>query len=263
MDQSFTDFEIIIVDDISNDKTQEIISKFNDARLRYFRNERLLGLAASRNRCLKYARGKYVFFTDADCVVSQNWLREGLKDLETKNCMGVEGRTIYVSEQYTPTRSDDVVENRSGGQYPTCNMAYVKRILDNIGGFYDKFTYLEDRDLALRVKKIGKILFNSNMLVFHQKKTLSPVQLVRKAKNVRNRVLIYKKLGDKSFLLGRILYPLNLVAIFFPPLIIRNLFSANYKSKADYALFPYFYLSLIYERLNIWDMSARERVFIL
>ena len=263
MDQSFTGFEIIIVDDVSNDKTQEIISQFNDTRLRYFRNEHLLGLAASRNRCLKYARGEFVFFTDADCVVSKNWLNEGLKDLKTKNCLGVEGRTVYISEQYVPTRSDDIVENKSGSQYPTCNMAYIKKILDNIGGFYEEFTYLEDRDLALRVKKIGKILFNPEMLVFHQKKTLGPMQLVRKAKNVRNRVLIYKKLGDKSFFLGRILYPLNLIAILFPPLIVRNLFSANYKSKADFALFPFIYLSLIYERLNIWDMSARERVFIL
>jgi glycosyltransferase involved in cell wall biosynthesis len=263
LNQVFTDFEIIVVDDISDDKTQEIISQFTDPRIKYFKNERLLGLAASRNQCLKYASGDYVFFTDADCTVSKNWIDQGLKYLRAKNCIGVEGRTVYVSEQYMPTRSDDVVENNSGGQYPTCNMAYIKKILNNIGGFYDGYTYLEDRDLALRAKKLGKILFNPHMLVFHQKKVLTPIQLVRKARNVRNRVLLYKKLDQKDFFIGRILYPLNLIAILFPPLIIRNLFSAKYKSEADFALFPFFYLSLVYERLNIWDMSVRERVFVL
>lgn len=263
LDQTFTDFEVVIVDDVSTDKTKEIIQKFKDQRVKYFRNERLLGLSASRNKCLKYATGDYVFFTDGDCIVSKNWIEEGLKYLKTSDCIGVEGKTYYVSKEYKPTRSDDVVDNLTGGQYPTCNMSYMKSTLNSIGGFDERYTYMEDRDLASRAKRLGKIRFNPNMIVIHQKKTFTWRGFVRKGCIARNRVLIYKKLNDKSFFIWRILYPLNLVAIFFPPLIIRSFFANRYKTKEDFALFPFTYIKLIYERLSFWDMCAREKVFLI
>jgi GT2 family glycosyltransferase len=263
LEQTFSDFDIVIIDDVSNDKTREIIEKFEDQRIRYFRNKKLLGLSASRNKCLKYATGDYVFFTDGDCLVSKNWIEEGLKYLKNSDCVGIEGKTYYVSKGYKPTRSDDVVENMNGGQYPTCNMVYVKTVLDDIGGFDEKYTYMEDRDLALRVRRLGKIGFNPNMIVYHQKKTLTSREFVRKAEIIRNRVLIYKKLHDKTFFAWRIVYPMNLVAIFFPPLIIRSFISARYKSKEDFALFPFIYIRLIYERLKLWDTCAREKVFLI
>jgi glycosyltransferase involved in cell wall biosynthesis len=263
LDQTYADFEIIIVDDLSNDGTKEIVETFSDSRIRYFRNDKLLGLSASRNKCLKLAIGKYVFFTDGDCIVSKNWIEEGLEYLKKTGCIGVEGKTYYVSEEYVSTRSDDVVENKNGGEYPTCTIAYSKRVLEAIGGFYDRLTYLEDRDLALRAKRIGKILFNKNMIVYHQKRIFFPKQFVLKTKIVRNRVLLYKRLKDKPFFMWRILYPMNLIAIFFPPLILRNLFTKKYKTKEDFDLLPLIYVSLIYERLNFWDMCARERVFLI
>ncbi len=263
LDQTFSDFEIVMVDDVSTDKTKEIIEKFKDQKIRYFRNEKQLGLPASRNKCLKYATGEHVFFTDGDCLVSKNWVEEGLKYLKNSDCIGVEGKTYYVSKEYKPTRSDDVVDNIYGGEYPTCNIAYMKSVLNSIGGFDERYTYMEDRDLAFRAKRLGKICFNPNMIVYHQKKTLNSRQFLRKAETIRNRVLIYKKLHDKSFYTWRILFPMNLVAIFFPPLIIRSFISNRYKTKEDFDLFPFTYVRLIYERLIFWDMCAREKIFLI
>ncbi len=112
LNQTFKNFEIVLIDDMSTDKTANIIMKFNDERIRYFRNDVWLKIAKSRNKSLKYARGKYIFFTDADCTVAPNWIEEGLKYLENKNCIGVEGKVTYVSEDYEPTFSDHVMENR-------------------------------------------------------------------------------------------------------------------------------------------------------
>ena len=156
LDQTFNDFEVVIVDDVSTDKTREIIEKFKDQRVKYLRNKRLLGLSGSRNKCLQYATGDYVFFTDGDCIVSKNWIEEGLKYLKTSDCIGVEGKTYYVSKEYKPTRSDDVVDNLTGGQYPTCNMSYMKSTLNNIGGFDERYTYMEDRDLASVQRSLEK-----------------------------------------------------------------------------------------------------------
>jgi len=263
LDQTASDFEIVIVDDVSSDKTREIIEKFDDRRIRYFRNNKWLGLAASRNKCLNHATGEYIFFTDGDCLVSKNWIEEGLNFLRTSDYVGVEGKTFYVSKDYESTRSDDVVENLTGGEYPTCNMAYSKHVLDEIGGFDERFTYMEDRDLAFRAKRLGRIGFNPNMTVFHQKKTLTWREVVRKTKIIRNRVLIYKKFHDKTFFVWRIWYPMNLVGIFFPPLILHDFFSRRYKTKEDFALFPFTYVNMVYERLNLWYMCAREKVFLI
>jgi glycosyltransferase involved in cell wall biosynthesis len=263
LNQTYNNFNIIIVDDLSNDKTKEIIEKFKDQRIVYLRNEKLLGLSASRNKCLEHATGDYVFFTDGDCIVSENWIAEGIEKLKTSACVGVEGKTYYVSKEYKATRSDDVVENINGGQYPTCNMAYLKKALNTLGGFDVRYFYMEDRDLALRVKRTGKILFNPKMIVYHQKKTLTWREFMRKARIIRNRVLMYKKLNDKTFFIWRIIFPINFIAIFFPPLIMHSFFSKRYKTKEDFALFPFIYIGLIYERLNFWDMCAREKIFLI
>jgi len=145
LDQTFNDFEIVVIDDLSNDNTKNIIEEFNDKRIRYFRNEKWLGLCKSRNLCVKRAKGEYVFFTDGDCTVSKNWIKEGLKHLKDPNCIGVEGRIYYVSEDYEPTFSDYINENRYGGQFMTGNMAYKKRVIETVGGFDERLTYLEER----------------------------------------------------------------------------------------------------------------------
>jgi glycosyltransferase involved in cell wall biosynthesis len=59
LDQSFRDFEIVIVDDNSPDNTEEVIGKFQDPRIRYMRNVQNLGPQGNWNRVLNESRGKY------------------------------------------------------------------------------------------------------------------------------------------------------------------------------------------------------------
>ena len=66
--QSYQDFEIIVYDDASTDDTAQVVASISDARVRYFRNARNLGVAATRNHCLAAARGKYVAWLDADDI---------------------------------------------------------------------------------------------------------------------------------------------------------------------------------------------------
>lgn len=261
--QSITNFEVLVVEDPPFDRSGQIINSFKDERIRYFRNKKKLGLSASRNRCLELAKGNFIFFTDDDCVVSSDWIKQGLLSIHRYDCVGVEGKTYYVSKSYVPTMSDNVVENKTGGQYPTCNMLYRKDVLNQLKGFDERYTYMEDRDLALRAKKFGKIIFNPHMIVYHQKKIFSPKDFVETGKEATNRVFLRKKLNDKSFFLGRILYPMNLIAVFVPPLIISSFFSSRYRTKQDFSLFPFTYVRLIYERLSFWEMCARERIFLI
>jgi glycosyltransferase involved in cell wall biosynthesis len=58
--QSLTDFELVIIDNASTDRTAEIISGFEDPRLRSLRNEKNLGMMGNWNRCLEEARGEFI-----------------------------------------------------------------------------------------------------------------------------------------------------------------------------------------------------------
>ena len=67
LNQTYTNWELIIVDDCSTDNTDEIISKFlEDKRIHYFKNEKNLGAAVSRNKALREANGRWIIFLDSD-----------------------------------------------------------------------------------------------------------------------------------------------------------------------------------------------------
>ena len=261
--QSISNYEIVIIEDPPFDRTKELVDAFGDRRIRYCRNEIGLGLSKSRNKSIELANGKYIFFTDDDCVVSKNWIEQGLKCFNELDCVGVEGKTYYVSEDYAPTFSDHVVENKTGGTYQTCNIAYKKSVLEKIGGFDERFTYLEDRDFALRALKLGKICFNPEMVVHHKRHIMEPMHFVKTAKRIRNRVLLYKKSGEKFFSVWRIVNPTYLMTIIFPPLLLASFFRNTYRTKEDFALFPFNYIKLICERLNLWYFCIKEKVFLI
>jgi glycosyltransferase involved in cell wall biosynthesis len=263
LNQTFTDFEIIIIDDMSDDNTNSIIGKLHDKRIKCFRNDKWLGISPSRNRGVKLAKGEYLFFTDGDCVVLKNWIEEGLKYFENAEVVGVEGKIIYVSKDYKPTFSDGVQENRNGGNFMTGNIAYRKKIVEMVGGFDESLTYLEDRDLGLKIIKHGKICFASDMVVIHPRVILTPKKFVKAAANNVNRVYIFKKSGIKEFIAWRIYCPINLAKILFPPLIFSSLLTKRFKNSDDFKLLPYWYIYVIFERIQLWKTIVSERVFLI
>lgn len=73
--QSYTDFELIIVDDNSRDNTQEVIKGCADSRIRVVKNEVNLGPSGARNKGMECASGEYIAFQDSD----DEWMPDKLK----------------------------------------------------------------------------------------------------------------------------------------------------------------------------------------
>jgi glycosyltransferase involved in cell wall biosynthesis len=84
LDQDFPDFELIITDNASTDRTAEICQAFasGDARIRYFRNERNLGAGANFNRAFALSCGTYFKWCAHDDLISSNFLKEGVAALD-------------------------------------------------------------------------------------------------------------------------------------------------------------------------------------
>lgn len=263
LNQTVEDFEIVIIDDGCTDKIKSIIGSFHDKRIRYSRNRTSLGIAKSRNKGLQISKGEYIFFTDGDCIVTEDWLKHGLKFLVNENFVGVEGRIYYVSKEYKPTYSDHVCKNEFGGNFMTGNMAYKRSIIESVGCFDERYDYFEDRDLALRVLKRGKIGFNPNMIVFVQQQTVTPKDIMQSAGYIKNRVYLFRRFGERKLMFWRIVNPFNLAKALFPPLIFVSLFFNMFKTLDDYKLLPFTYVYAILERLQLWKTCARERVFLI
>jgi len=263
LNQTFRDFELIMVDDASSDRTGEIIKGFKDSRIKCIKNEKWRGISGSRNAGIKLASGKYIFFTDADCVVKSNWIVEGLGYFE-KGCVGVEGRIIYKSEDYKPTFSDYVMENKTGHQFMTGNIAYIRDIIIKAGGLDESLSYLGDRALGLEVtQKYGEVCFNGNMIALHPQVKITPKKLFKAAAAIEDRVFLFKKFGDRALLSGRIMNMRQLVMILCPELIFASFLLHLYKHKEDFSLLPYTYIASVAERIHIWKASARNRIFVI
>jgi len=93
LDQTYRDFEIIVVDDGSSDNTEEVIKSFSDPRIRYVRHQENRGGSAARNTGIKLAKGEFIAFQDSD----DEWLSEKLdKQIKTiKNLNFIEWGGIY------------------------------------------------------------------------------------------------------------------------------------------------------------------------
>lgn len=73
--QTYSNWELIIVDDCSTDNTDAIVADFDDARIRYFKNKKNSGAALTRNRALREAKGEWIAFLDSDDI----WLPKKLE----------------------------------------------------------------------------------------------------------------------------------------------------------------------------------------
>ena len=103
-DQTYTHWELLIVDDCSTDNTDEVLSEINDRRIRVFKNEKNSGAAVSRNKALREAKGQWIAYLDSDDL----WMPEKLeKQIAFMNNNG------YIFS-YTNYEEIDVDGNRTG-----------------------------------------------------------------------------------------------------------------------------------------------------
>jgi len=162
-------YEVIVVDDGGSLKDihaiNRLIGGFNNFKII---SQSQKGPAAARNLGIKNARGDIIGFTDDDCFVGKDWLKNAMKYFNDDSVAGVEGRVL------TDTKDSrlgvDFVSNLKGGTFKTCNIFYRKKELDDIGGFDERFNrpFREDSDLAFTLLSKGKrIIFAGDVTVTH------------------------------------------------------------------------------------------------
>lgn len=161
--QSYSEWELIIVDDGSTDQTIELVKPVakQDERIRYISCLENKGQAVARNMGIQEARGEYIAFQDSDDCWMPDKLQRQIALMERHPEYGlVYGQVVYdeagvLSTPYPPTDAGERVfvdclkRNRIG----TPTMLVRKAVFDTIGLFDTSLPALEDYELALRITK--------------------------------------------------------------------------------------------------------------
>lgn len=96
LDQTVTNFELLVIDDHSTDASAKIVAEFNDKRLIYIKKDKNTGIADSLNYGVKQARGKYIARMDDDDICLPNRFEEQLKILENNDSIIVCGSNVLI-----------------------------------------------------------------------------------------------------------------------------------------------------------------------
>lgn len=116
LNQTFKDFEFIIVDDASTDATYSVIKKYDDTRIKLFQNEKNSGPAVSHNKSLSIAKGKYIALMDSDDISHPLRLEKLYEFMEKNPQIDVCGTymKLFGSENSIRTYSTDDKELKAG-----------------------------------------------------------------------------------------------------------------------------------------------------
>ena len=115
LQQTWQDFELLIIDDGSSDKGPDIVSSMKDERIVLLRNPRNIGVAATLNRGLAIARGRYIARMDADDISLPDRLKKQVQFMDAHPAVGISGGWVRLFSggqlPYTcqvPSASEDV-----------------------------------------------------------------------------------------------------------------------------------------------------------
>ena len=193
-------YEILVCDDGSTDNTREAAKEFKAehgaVNIRYL-SQKNQGPAATRNMGIRHARGRIVALTDDDCEPDNDWLEQIDRVFrKNKSIVGVGGVTYSIPEKITPLTHQ--IENNEPWSFPTCNAAYLKKMLHDIGGFDPIFPFTnEDADISWRIERVGKVIHNTNMTVLHPPRPTTARREIRTIRYLNSEFLLWRKMPEE------------------------------------------------------------------
>ncbi|MDD5453898.1 MAG: glycosyltransferase [Candidatus Ratteibacteria bacterium] len=163
LNQTFRDFEFIIIDDGSDESVHNMLSTLADERIKLITNEKNIGLTASLNKGLFKASGEFIARQDADDMSEPSRFYEQVSYLDKHPEIGVVGTsTTIINENGEKVDYWDAVQNPMGllktGNRLTHGSVMLRRtVMDDIGKYDYHFKYAQDYEYWLRVSKKHQI----------------------------------------------------------------------------------------------------------
>jgi len=167
--QSFTDWELLILDDDSNDATEAIVASYmtNDSLIKYYKNSPYLGISKNRNKGLTLALGKYLAVLDSDDFwLDKDKLQKQYDFLEKNPDYVLIGSNIKIIDEkgnliknsnFAAENCDIRKKILRDNQIPHSSVMIRKEAVNKINGYDNNLSCVEDLDLFLKLGQLGKI----------------------------------------------------------------------------------------------------------
>jgi glycosyltransferase involved in cell wall biosynthesis len=184
LEQTYKNFELVIVDNCSTDDSEEVIKSFSDPRIRYFKNDRNIGGIRNWNRCLSLARGEYITLLHADDKLIPNLIEKETKILDRNptvglvhsSCIFIDGKGAVIGE-YHPFDKDHIIRGEDEFKRLVLNnylcvssvVMVRKKCYDALGDFSEEYTYCPDWEMWLRIALNYDMSFISEPLGYYRK----------------------------------------------------------------------------------------------
>jgi glycosyltransferase involved in cell wall biosynthesis len=215
--QTFEDFELIIIDDGSSDKSAKIIDAFSDGRIKLIKNVKNLGLTASLNKAIKQAKGKYISRMDADDIsfpkrleLQFNFLEENPDiDLIASRALVFNNHDYSLIGLLPYKTSHDLITSSPWKSIPMPHPTWMGR-----AEWFKRYLYktpevirAEDQELLLRSMTNSKFYtLPEVLLAYRQSKFNFRKTLIARVSLLKTQVLNFKQRKQYGFLVASMLF---------------------------------------------------------
>lgn len=284
INQTYKDFELIIVNDASPENLDVIISKYNDERIKYYKNEKNYGaenVIDNWNKCLSYASGEYFILMGDDDKLTSTYLEEFDKLIKINHGFNVyHCRSVIIDENSKPntlTQSwpehESVIENmwhRINGWRTQFISDFVYRtsfLIENKGFFKNKLAWASDDITAYIAMMENGIIHTNKTLLQYRRSAINitssgSVELkleavINEFKWYKDFILSYKSNVDSDFILQKTI-ELKLLKLEKKKKIETIAYSGFFNGKSFFRNFIFWC-----DRRKKYNISTKEYIYII
>ena len=237
IEQTYKNIELIIIDDCGKNNVSEIVKKYNDSRIRVYKNKSNSGLVFSLNKALKLSNGYYVARMDTDDYSYKDRIEKEVAFIEKNNydVIGANaylfnGKKIWGKTNYSGIIKKEIILKGCPMIHPT--VLGKKEAFEKIGG-YKNFKRCEDYALWIEMFCNNYKLYNMNDVLIKYHLSIDDY----KKRNIKTRKeffkmlkIQYKKLNPRKIDYYKIIIK-NFIAGILPYRLIYNLHKIKFKMK--------------------------------
>lgn len=192
--QSYQNIEVLIVDNASDDNIESVIAAYHDPRLKFYKNDRNLGIFGNFNRCIELSHGEYIHILHSDDFIDTNFTKTCVDFMEShpgvmmtcgsaRFLSNTEQKTVAVSDHDVIYRAPEGFKLILGNHIPiVCPSVMMKRaVYDSVGLYSCEYPYAGDFYQWLRISQKFDFAFVANAILYYREGVHSEsFQLIQK-----------------------------------------------------------------------------------
>jgi len=178
LNQTFSDFELVIIDDFSSDKSAAIAATFESEKVQLIYHKKNCGLSASRNSGIKKANSNYITFLDADDLWKPTFLEsifQLIQNFPEARIFGTNYEEVWDTVIKNPCNGSEILPidftgyinffkiNIKQGIYNHGSVCFHKEVFQKVGFYNEKINFSEDLDFNIRANYNFKLAYTNSV----------------------------------------------------------------------------------------------------